>query len=270
MQRLLVEQAKQSQIRRKRVTRLDPAHGTVVAACLCYRFHLKVATDILSVQSLKRFSEIPSSISYTTAVVRGSSFASQSSALNSALATQDMAFGLKFQCQRLAQNGSLAPYKVSELLKSINKHITPEKTKAFVDAVYQLYGQIPFPGPNTEASAISIPTLTEQVLKNCDHIDKGQSFRENWEQYEHLILVHKANITPTGTYLSGPQPETKNRVLRKYAEYPNHFLSVLFSEEDGEYIRHDRHTSSEEIFETRFKNVLEGTINIAGRGYQVK
>ena len=270
MRQLLREEKTPSQIRRKRVASLDQAHGTVVAACLCYRFLLQNPADIWAVQSLKIFHEIPSQISYPTPVVQGPAFAGQMSVLNHTLATfQSVPFDLKFQLQKLAQNGSLAPYKVSELLIAINKHITPENAKAFVDAVFQLYGQIPFPGPDTEASAHSLSALMEQVIENRDHIDNGQSFKDNWEQYEHLILVHKATVTPTGIYLSGPQPEVKNRVLRKYAHFPNYFLSVSFSEEDGENVRHDRQTSNEEIFQKRFKTVLQGTINTAGLGYQV-
>ena len=270
MNNLLIKEKKPSPVRRKRVTSLDKAHGTVVASCLCYRFQLQHPTDIRAVQSLKRFPEVPGSISYTTSLVMRPSFASQMSVLHHTLATyQKIPFDLKFQLQMLAQNGSLAPYRVSELLVEIDQQITLESSKAFVDAVYQLYRQLPYPGPNTEASAFSSHTLFDQVIQNRDRIGKGYSFAENWEQYEHLVLVHKATVTPAGIYLGGPQTEVKNRVLRKYATYPDHFLSVCFSDEDGENIRHDRQTSNEEIFQVRFRKTLEGVINVAGRGYEV-
>ena len=270
MNKLLCKYKKASPITRKRVASLDDAHGTVVATCLCYRFQLRHPMDIRSVQSLKRFPEIPGSISYPTSLVMRPSFAGQMSVLYQTLATyQKVPFDLKFQLQMLAQNGSLAPYRVSELLVAIDKMINQENSKAFADAVYQLYGQLPFPGPNTEASAFSLQTLLDQVIRNRDRIDKGQSFAENWEEYEHLILVHKANVTPAGIYLGGPKAEVKNRVLRKYSDYPNHFLSVSFSDEDDESIRHDRQTSNQDIYRTRFRKVLEGVINVAGRGYEV-
>ena len=271
MNKLLIDANKSSPLKRRRVTSFDEAHSTVVASCLCYRFLLLRSTDIRSVQSLKRFPEYPGSITYTTSIAMLPPFASQMSVLNSTLAAyQNLPFSVKFQLQRLAQNGSLAPYRVSRLLVAINAQITSENSKAFVDAVYQLYGRLPFPGPNIEASRFSLESLLDQVIQSRDRVDIGGSFAENWGQYEHLVLIHKAQVTPAGIYLEGPQAEVKNRVLRKYAMYSDYFLSVSFSDEDGEAIRHDRQTSNDEMFRVRFRKVLEGVINIAGRGYEVR
>ena len=259
LNRLLLDEKKPSPIKRKRISSLDTAHETVVASCLTYRFQLRNPGDIRAVQSLKRFSEIPGSISWSASLIMRPSFAAQMTALNSTLAScLKVPFDMKFQMQKLAQNGSLPPYRVTELLIAINKQITDQNSKAFVDAVYQLYAQVPYPGPNADASDFSLKSLTDLVTRNRVRIDKGESYSEKVEDYEHIISVHKATVTPTGVYLDGPYPEVKNRVLRKYSAFPNHFLSVCFSDEDGEFLRHDRQTSNEDVFRKRFKDVLGG------------
>ena len=269
--RLLIEKKKKpSPIRRKRIFKLDEAHGTVVSSCLCYRFRFRDPADVTEVQKLKQFSEIPGSIAVDTPLVTRTTFAAQMGVLMKALSDyHKMPFELKFQFQKLAQNGSLAPLRVCELLQAISRKITAENSKSFVDAVYQLYAIIPFPGPNTDSSDFALQNLIDFVTEKIQHIGRGFSYAESMQAYEHMILIHKATITPTRIYLDGPAPEVKNRVLRKYAAFSTHFLSVSFTDEDGEFLRHDRQTSTDEIYEERFKNILENSIAIAGRLYQV-
>lgn len=56
----------------------------------------------------------------------------------------------------------------------------------------------------------------------------------------------------------------------RYSRNSNYFLQVSFLDENGESIWHDRVVSNEEIYLLRFKKVLEGVINVAGRGYEVR
>jgi hypothetical protein len=46
-------------------------------------------------------------------------------------------------------------------------------------------------------------------------------------------------VTPTGTYLYGPDPERKNRVLRKYSDHLEYFIRVQFLDEDNQPIFHN-------------------------------
>ena len=57
--------------------------------------------------------------------------------------------------------------------------------------------------------------------------------------------------------------------LNRYSKNSNYFLQVSFLDENGESIWHDRVVSNDEIYLFRFKKVLEGVINVAGRGYEV-
>lgn len=89
------------------------------------------------------------------------------------------------------------------------------------------------------------------------------------KQHPHIDLVHKALVSPAGVYLEGPKPKTKNRVLRAYSDHADHFICVTFLDEDEERMTFDRFVSLEEIFHSRFKNVLDEVISIAGRIFKL-
>lgn len=269
----LMEKMPKSQVKRTRVTALDKAHETVTPSCLCYRLWLRDPSEITRIQGLNRLSEIPGSTSWDTSTIIKTTFAAQMTKLNSAFAGDEyntLSFDLKFQLQALAQNGYLAPYRVLELLPVLRKQTLTTTSSIVVQSVQRLFDQIPYPGPTVEASELSLKTLTELLLENQKSSSHYTDEFGLADRYEHIISVHKCTVTPAGIYLYGPKQEVKNRVLRKYSAYPNHFLSVSFLDEDGEPLRHDRQSSNDDIFHVRFKRVLEGVINIAGRGYEVR
>lgn len=268
------QRSQQSQhFKRKRLTAISQSHEIVVSSCLCYRLRLSNADDIVSIQNLKHVSAIPASISWTTSTVHKTPFPNQMGALKSALngvQYGNMPFELKFQMQKLAQNGYLGPNRVIKLLEVVSRQLASTSVAIAVQSVRNLMSDLPFPGPHTEAAELSTDTLTDCLLQNQEAIRLGESYpRHLSDQYDHIIDVHKAMVTPAGIYLYGPEPEIKNRVLRKYGAFPTYFLSVSFLDEDGEPIRFDRHTSSEDIYQVRYRKVLQTGINISDRQYEV-
>lgn len=266
-------QISQPAVKRKRIMAVSKSHEVVVSSCLCYRFVLRDSADIFQVQALKRITEIPQYISWDTTVVTELKFPAQMTLLNSALGGPQYSkfpFELKFQIQKLAQNGYLSPLKVLSFMEAIARFGVDVTDSVPIAAIRRLYNQIPFPGPNTEASELSLETLSELFVQNSETIIREQAYSAGVAKtYEHIAAIHKAMVTPAGTYLSGPEPEVKNRVLRKYSAFSNYFLQVSFLDEDGEQIWYEPETSNEDIYHKRFKRILEGVINIAGRGYEV-
>ena len=259
---------------RKRVAALSNSHETVVSSCFCYRLLLSNSTDVARVTKLKRFPEIPDSVPWNTSAITKAPFTTQMTALNNALTGMrysNLPFELKFQVKKLAQNGILDPSTVVELLTVVARlYGRNQDVAATTQSVRNLLTQIPFPGPGVEASNFSLERLSELLVQNEESILRGDSYSARpAEEYDHIAAVHKVMVTPTAIHLCGPDDEVKNRVLRKYSEFPTHFLSVAFLEEDGESLRFDRKTSGEEIYHKRIKRVLEGVINIAGRPYEV-
>lgn len=272
LQRLAIRKRSQD-FTRKRISSLSKEHETVVSSCLCYRVMLSNPADIAGVRALRHIPEIPGSDSWDTSAIMKSPFAAQMTALRSALSGLrygTLPFDLKFQMQKLAQNGYLSPVTVVELLAVVSSHAKERNIRIVTQSVRTLCDQIPFAGPATEASDLSLETLTQMLVKIQESIVRGEIYLPDLaDHYDHIASVHKAMVTPTGTYLYGPEPEVKNRVLRKHSKFTNYFLSVSFLDEDGEPLRLDRQTSGEFIYHERFKRVLQGVVNIADRGFEV-
>jgi hypothetical protein len=79
-------------------------------------------------------------------------------------------------------------------------------------------------------------------------------------------MVLKANITPTGMALQGPEPEAKNRILRRFPDHTEYFIRVQFCEEDGTDLQFNWRVSNDRIYQ-RFKDVFKNGIAIGGRVY---
>ena len=276
LQNLAIQPANQENegFTRKRIAALSKSHETVVSSCFCYRLLLSNSTDVKRVAKLKRFPEIPDSVFWDTSAFMQAPFATQMTALNNALTGtrySNLPFELKFQIKKLAQNGILGPSTVVDLLVGVARLYERNKDVATTtQSVRTLLTQIPFPKPGVEASNFSLNRLFDLLEQNEESILREDLyFSRPTTGYDHIAAVHKVMVTPTGIRLYGPEDEVKNRILRKYSAFPTHFLSVAFVDEDGESLRFDRKTSGEEIYHGRFKGVLEGVINIAGRPYEV-
>lgn len=79
-------------------------------------------------------------------------------------------------------------------------------------------------------------------------------------------MVHKVMVTPTGITLHGPDPEAKNRILRRFPDNTGSFIRVQFCEEDGGDLQFNSRVSNEAIYQ-RFKQIMMDGIAICGRVY---
>lgn len=258
---------------RRRVSALGGRHESIVSSCLCYRFHLENYSDLQSLQALRRLTHIPQSTRWNTNKILRFDFSFWMSHLVSMLASEKcdkLSFGVKFQFQRLAQNGFLPPKTVLELLSGVVDNCSGRNDAIMVASLRKFFNQLEYPGPGLDASELSVNTLIKKLAQNQELVERELLFSPRfYEQYEHIALVHKAMVTPTGIYLSGPEPEVKNRVIRKYSKFSSYFLQVSFLEEDGQTLRYSSVASNEDIYHRRFKSVLEDVIYIAGRSYEV-
>ena len=264
-------------IKRKRISALNKNHKHVVASCLCYRVTLVNPLDMRSVQALEKIprNKIPRSIAFDTIMSSdpAHAFPTQMTKLNNALTGARFAlfpFAAKFQLQRLAQNGYLPPSRVVDLMNVISELSQGISWSVKTRAIRRLSNQIPYAGPATDAYDLSAEALSDLLMVGIESIILEDSYSKGYsEQPEQIAQIFKATVTPTGIYLNGPEPEMKNRVLRKYSSRTDYFLQVSFLDENFEQLWYDRVSSNEEIYHTRFKGVLHSTINIAGLGYEV-
>ena len=267
-------QPKNQQVaKRKRISAINKNHEAIVSSCLCYRLVLQQSSEISNIQALRKVTEIPQSVHWNSDCIMKNSFPVQMTLLNTALAGkkfETLSFDAKFQFQKLVQNGHLPPARVIELLKQVTSKLKGVDDATLVASVRKLSTQIPYAGPHTDPNDLKVETLIDLLIEIQGSIERESFYSAGLvEQHSHLALIHKALVTPTGTYLFGPEPEVKNRVLRKYSAFSNYFLQVTFQDENGEPLRYDRQVSNEDIYHRRFKNILEGVIIIVGRGYEV-
>ena len=262
----------QAKPKRRRVASLGGPHERIISSCFVYRALISDPSKIRPIGLLLRKGwEMPPSIPWPTSVVAPRSlYAVEMDLLISALCNRYklFPFSLQFQVQRLAQNGYLTPARVLELLPHILQIFHRSDGFTADEALRKLSRQLPFAGPDVEGKEFAIEHIAKLLRENekASTRELSHSFSIP-EQHPHIGLVHKALVTPAGVYLEGPEPETKNRVLRAYSDYADHFIRVTFADEDGERMTFDRFVSLEEIFHSRFKNVLDGAISIAGRNF---
>ncbi|KAL9594745.1 MAG: hypothetical protein Q9219_006857 [cf. Caloplaca sp. 3 TL-2023] len=271
MRRLTTQPSKNTAPERQRITAIDSKHRAIIASCLCYSFRVDPG-DVQRIMALKRLPGYPDIVQWHIEVVPSLSFPSQMSQLNSALSAaryKRFPFEVKFQLQRLAQNGYLPPVKVLQLMLAMKRTFIDVNDSVLAAAVRRFSNQIPYAGPGTEASDLALDTLHQLLIQNYDDVlhEEGYS-KDITQQYEHIASIYKATVTPAGIYLSGPEPEVKNRVLRQYSAFSNYFLQVSFLDEDGETLRNERGVSLASIYHERYKDVLAGNITVAGRPYE--
>ena len=259
--------------RRRRMTNLGKLRPKVAATCLCYRFHLQHSYDYAGLQDLKRDPNIPTADFWIAPSVRQGSLTEALRRIQYAFSNPPyvkFSFRLKFHIQQLAQNGYLEPWKVEELMPIISRCLDRKSEDLVGKAVQRLSREIPFGGPQTDPEDLRMQGLADWLTVNMDSIERDEAYAApQAKSYEEIALIYKALVTPVGIYLTGPEPEVKNRVLRKYSDYTDYFLSVNFADEDGEPLRHDRFADNHTIYHERFKNLLQDVITIAGRSYQV-
>ncbi|KAI2616222.1 RdRP-domain-containing protein [Hypoxylon sp. NC1633] len=267
---------------RERLTQLPHSsgnHGEILGQSLVYSLHLSPSDFNAKFQKLKgkerlefSYHEFPNVWLGRTYMADGmKAFRAQ---LDEYGATAIVPFDVLFQFQALAQNGYLLPQTVEALLRRLCQTArSPVKQNArqplalSAGAVKKLFSQIPFPGPNVEASTFSVDEIWSYLENNEKEIRLGIAKELISERArQNLVMVYKVQVTPTRMTLLGPEPEAKNRILRKFPDHIGHFARVQFCEEDGQDIFFNAKVDLKSIW-GRFKSVLLRGIIIAGRAY---
>lgn len=239
----------------------------VSTSCQVYHFRLSDPLDIPHLLRLDREGVFPQcSVSPIPAVELGESFLDQIAQLEATLdeARHEFTFPVKFQIQKLAQNGYLPPRAVLALVNYISFVQQQHGPNSTVAALRRLFQQLPYAGPSTQATELDVRAVVTLLERNME-LPIGEQQYQLSDQSSEVMTIHRAEVTPTAVYLAGPDPEAGNRVLRKYATFSEYFLRVTFMDEDGETFFFDRNFSNEVIFHTRFTNILNDGVNVGGR-----
>lgn len=255
---------------RERLPGLSSEHEKIAGSCLVYRIGLVNSTFGEQMNALAHARGIPPSIRRHIDIhTPKERYEVEMRKLPQAFSTSytGLPFAVKFQVQKLAQNGYLSPNKVLALLPEISDLSSRSKVRVCVNAIRRLFQQIPFPGPETEAKEFELEALICLLRDNEERSKSRGIYLDELRGSEHTAVIHRATITPAGTYLYGPERDSNNRVLRKYSKYHDYFVRVQFCDEDGMQIQYNPEVSHNRIFYGRFKKVLDEGINIGGRQF---
>lgn len=257
--------SRQTTENRTRLPSLDLEHGMIVGSCLVYQVGLTQVNVNTQMEALGHVHGLPPPIRQNIIVnFATTSFQSEMAPLRRALEASMLPFSIKFQVQKLASQGFLSPQSVLGLLPEIRSLERRCNLETCVAIIRKLFQQLPYRCFEADPKAFTLDSLTSLIRDNEVRVKNGEiDYRQRIDS-ENIAYIHKVSITPSRIYLSGPEPENNNRVLRKYPNHHDFFLRVQFCEEDGEPIRYNAQISNEEIFQGRFKKLLNDGISIVG------
>ncbi|KAL8929002.1 MAG: hypothetical protein Q9208_001445 [Pyrenodesmia sp. 3 TL-2023] len=239
----------------------------IATSCQVYRLRLSDPSDVRHLLRLEREGVFPQcSVGPVSAVEPSQSFVDQVAQLKAALndPVQDLGFSVRFQAQKLAQNGYLPPRVVIGLIHFISHLQRRSGPTSTVAALRRLFQQLPYAGPTTKANELDQKAVVDLLNQNIEALAEESPY-PFLGQTSDLLTIHRAEITPTAVYLAGPDVEAGNRVLRKYARFSEYFLRVTFMDENGDTFYFDKNDSNRAIFHWRFKDILNEGVEVAGR-----
>jgi hypothetical protein len=278
---------------RHRLPYLDDNHKPIAANCLVWRIALRGENNVTKVSdsldknmhALQKAHGIPSMIYGHTAITTwAQTYAEGAAILHEELSSMncDLPFKLRFQVLKLLNNNYLNPATLLAILPEITAISERSTVATTVATVKRFATQIYFPGPNVEADSFRFETLIELLRENETQFKRNGLLLSGFDTditSNNQAVIHRAKVTPTGILLYGPQPECNNRVLRKFPDHHDHFLRVLFCDEDGLQVRFSQKISNDRLLSTaqnndktfpgRFKDVFENGIIIADKKFDV-
>lgn len=253
---------------------LNDAHQAVIGPCRVYQVCLTDANDLSKVKGLLHSNpKMPSTYSLATNLQYPKDTLERASLKLETLLTDTKKFGnmpfqVRFQLDRLARNGYLSPLKVITLLPTAQAIFDKQGPDPISYALAKMARRLPVPGPDNykDFTIDSLQSTLHGFADSYDYYAHDNPY-ELVKRHQHINLIHRIVITPTATYLEGPDPEPTNRVLRRYADSTDFFARVVFMDEDGGPVRYDPRASQRLVYDDRFRNTLLQSTIIAGRGF---
>ena len=177
---------------------------------------------------------------------------------------QHQEYSIAFQVHAILSKRLVAPAMLLDLVPILQQIIQDLKSEEVVD-VLKRFGQL-ISEPEEGLENWNPRRFLEFCINNRATIVSRRVVSR--EEASRLFECYHVTITPTSQLLSGPIPETSNRVLRWYSDYQHHFLRVDFAEEDHNNLRLDREVDNAKFVQRRFGGVLKNGIKVAGRRFE--
>ena len=257
--------------KRSRVSAIDEQHARFAESCLVYQIDL-IPQHLPKVKKLlKKHEHLPEMTNRHFHIeFPFIKFDTEMKEIRDRLSGSNLPFAIIFQLQRLAQSSFLPPKVIGCLIEPmlcLEKDIGMESV---VNRLQQLARHLPIASPDEESKFFDFTYTINYLTSEFDKAEEAAlSTFELARRYSHMVVVHRARVTPAGIYLHGPYAEGKNGVLEKYSKFAlEHFLRVSFEDENGEQLKWEPGVDLNHIHHDRFKGVLNNGIDIAGRRFE--
>lgn len=185
-----------------------------------------------------------------------------------------LSYSLLFQIQALVWNNYLHPRAGQDLLEILANHAEDcrKDGSAFLfttDALKHLLQSVPYPYPGMDPKELDVVELlrgvrNRELILRREDVTRNSIHGVNLPDQQAWVL--KALVTPTRLVLSGPDAESKNRVLRMFPDHHDYFLRVTFADEDGQDLSFNPRISYEAVYK-RYHDVFRDGVRIAGRQF---
>ena len=258
------------QERIKRTCNLDKRHASAAGSCLVYRITLSNGTSPEQIlKTLRSLHGAPRTLLHRTPIRVGRrDYNHETHSFSFALSKSSLPYLVKFQLLRLACNGYLTPLTLLKMLPNVTSMASKSRSLALAQSIHSLSRVLPYPGPGTQRQEFLVDKIVAKIRHGMDDFSFKGSIFENARRYEHQAIIHRIKVTPSGTYLEGPDLEVKNRVLRKYSKHEDCFIRVEFSDEDYERVAYEPRVDLGPVLREKFKDVLDDGISIFDRLYR--
>ncbi|TQV91673.1 RNA-dependent RNA polymerase [Cordyceps javanica] len=187
-------------------------------------------------------------------------------------------FSILFQVHKMVWNNYLHP-KAATIMLDIMERLAMEaemegRPRPFsVESFKRLFNEIPYPTPGVKSDELDPFELLncameiESGLVRADGAGSSLMRAGRGETISNQqAWVLKATVTPTRIVLSGPDAESKNRVLRMFHDRTDYFLRVTFTDEDGSDLSFNPRVSNDYIYD-HYRSVMKQGIEVAGRRF---
>ena len=257
--------------KRPRACAIDQQHAPFAESCLVYQIDLHPQHLPKVKKLLKKHEHLPEMTNRHFLIESPFiKFDTEMKEIRDRISTSDLSFATKFQLQRLVQSSFLSPKVVEYLIEpvqALEKDIGMERV---VNRLQQLSRQLPIASPDEESKFFSTTYIINYLTGEFDNPEEETlSAFELARRHPHMVVVHRARVTPAGIYLHGPYAEGKNGVLEKFSDFAlGHFLRISFEDENGEQLKWEPGVDLSHIHHNRFNAVMVHGIVIAGRRFE--
>ena len=256
---------------KKRVCIVDFSHENVVNRAFVYRARISIKSWYRFINLVDKAPGLPKRIHLRTRYSRKSgldvlhAMDKVAQKLSDNTAVQSLSFPIRFQLLRLL-HFFVSPFLVMGLYQIAIKLVSRYSHRVVSESIRSFTRILPFLAPGEDIKQFKLKAMAQQLLDVCSATAVQGTLYDKTKTTPHMLLVYRAQVSPCTTVLSGPYPETSNRVLRRYKDHIEHFLRVSITDEDGDQFWDEGRTDTSKCFE-RFSTILRSPLVILDRSF---